>query len=299
MKHKIVSLAAVPFLLILTSSFGYLTITNQWNFEIASFSIFLFTLIYILILERIIPLKQNWNATKQDIWSDIKHFIFSVAIFDALGKMIALSFVVFLQKKFFILNDFWDSVPFLATYIIANLIGEFLPYLYHRVSHIGNTNSYLSTFLWKTHAIHHLPSSLNWFKTNWIHPFNMLLNTLFKITPILLLGFSKEIIFLVGITHIVIAYISHANIKTEKSFLDYIVVTPQVHHFHHSKKLEEAKNFSSIFPFWDLLFGTYYNRDGVVEKVGIVESTSIDYPKNTEYIKQLTFPITTLKNYCK
>lgn len=299
MKHKIVSLAAVPFLLILTSSFGYLTITNQWNFEIASFSIFLFTLIYILILERIIPLKQNWNATKQDIWSDIKHFIFSVAIFDALGKMIALSFVVFLQKKFFILNDFWDSVPFFATYIIANLIGEFLPYLYHRVSHIGNTNSYLSTFLWKTHAIHHLPSSLNWFKTNWIHPFNMLLNTLFKITPILLLGFSKEIIFLVGITHIVIAYISHANIKTEKSFLDYIVVTPQVHHFHHSKKLEEAKNFSNIFPFWDLLFGTYYNRDGVVEEVGIVESTSIDYPKNTEYVKQLTFPITTLKNCCK
>ncbi|WP_064965473.1 sterol desaturase family protein [Tenacibaculum ovolyticum] len=299
MKHKIVSLAVVPFLLILTSSFGYLAITNQWNFEIASFSIFLFTLIYILILERIIPLKQNWNATKQTIWPDIKHFIFSVAIFDALGKMIALSFVVFLQKKFFILNDFWDSVPFLATYIIANLIGEFLPYLYHRVSHIGNTNSHLSTFLWKTHAIHHLPSSLNWFKTNWIHPFNMLLNTLFKITPILLLGFSKEIIFLVGITHIVIAYISHANIKTEKSFLDYIVVTPQVHHFHHSKKLEEAKNFSNIFPFWDLLFGTYYNRDGVVEKVGIVESTSIDYPKNTEYVKQLTFPITTLKNCCK
>ncbi|WBX76022.1 hypothetical protein PG911_15450 [Tenacibaculum ovolyticum] len=99
MKHKIVSLAVVPFLLILTSSFGYLTITNQWNFEIASFSIFLFTLIYILILERIIPLKQNWNATKQTIWPDIKHFIFSVAIFDALGKMIALSFVVFLQKN--------------------------------------------------------------------------------------------------------------------------------------------------------------------------------------------------------
>lgn len=299
MKHKIVSLAVVPFLLILTSFFCYLTITNQWNFEIASFSIFLFTLIYILILERIIPLKQNWNATKQTIWPDIKHFIFSAAIFDALGKMIALSFVVFLQKKIFTLNDFWDSVPFLATYIIANLIGEFLPYLYHRVSHIGNTNSYLSTFLWKTHAIHHLPSSLNWFKTNWIHPVNMLLNTLFKMTPILLLGFSKEIVFLVGITHIVIAYISHANIKTEKSFLDYIVVTPQVHHFHHSKKLEEAKNFSNIFPFWDLLFGTYYNREGVVEKVGIVESHSIDYPKKTEYIKQLTFPITTLKNCCK
>lgn len=299
MKHKIISSIAVPLFIILTGTFGFLIIKNHWNFEIASFSIFLFTLLYILILEQIVPLKQEWKPNKLTIWADLKHFTFSTAIFDALGKMLALSLVVFIQEHFFTTSNLWNTLPFLATYIIANLIGDFLPYIYHRFSHIGNTNSYLSLLLWKIHSIHHLPTSLNWFKTNWIHPVNMFLNTIFKMTPILFLGFNKEIIFLVGITHIVIAYISHANIKTNKSFWDYLIVTPQIHHFHHSKKMKEAKNFSNIFPFWDLLFGTYYNRKGSVEEVGIVEDYGTNYPSPKEYIKQLTFPRTTLKDCCK
>jgi sterol desaturase/sphingolipid hydroxylase (fatty acid hydroxylase superfamily) len=299
MKSKIVSSVVVPSLLILTGIFSYLTLKNNWNFEIASFSIFLFTLSYILILERIIPLKQAWKPKKITIWSDIKHLVISVTITDALAKMLTLSLVLYIQKKLFITLDFWNTLPFLTTYIIANLIGEFLPYLYHRISHKGNKNSYLSLLLWKIHSIHHLPTSLNWFKTNWIHPINMFLNTLLKMTPILLLGFSNEIVFLVGITHIVIAYISHANIQTKKSFLDYLVVTPQIHHFHHSEKISEAKNFSNIFPFWDLVFGTYYNRKGAVEKVGVIEDNEINYPKDREYFKQLLFPISTSKGCCK
>lgn len=298
MKHKTVSIAVVPSLFILTGIFSYLTLENDWSFAIASYSIFLFTLIYILGLERIIPLKKEWKPEKRTLWADIKHFIFSTALFDAFGKMLALSLVMFFQKHFFTTIKFWDALPFFATYIIANVIGDLLPYLYHRISHKGNRNSYVSLLLWKIHSIHHLPTSLNWFKTNWIHPINMFLNTVFKMTPILLLGFSQEIIFLVGITHIVIAYISHANIQTSKSFWDYLIVTPQVHHFHHSINMEEAKNFSNVFPYWDLLFGTYYNRKGAVEKVGIIEDPLTKYPKDKAYFKQLTFPITTSKECC-
>ena len=87
MKHKILSSVVVPTLLILTSIFSYLTLKNNWNFEIASYFIFLFTLIYILTLERIIPLKQEWKPNKTTFWTDIKHFVFSAVIFDALGKV--------------------------------------------------------------------------------------------------------------------------------------------------------------------------------------------------------------------
>ncbi|MGG6232186.1 sterol desaturase family protein [Tenacibaculum sp. SDUM215027] len=299
MKHKIVSTVAVPTLLFLTGVFSYLTIVYKWNFEIASYSIFLFSLVYILTLERIVPLKQDWRPKKQILWTDIKHFIFSTAIFDALGKMLALSLVIYIQKRFFTVTNFWNSLPFFTTYVIANLIGEFLPYVYHRISHKGNIDSYLSLLMWKIHSIHHLPTSMNWFKTNWIHPINMFLNIFLKMTPLLFLGFNKKIIFLVGITHTVVAYISHANIKTKKSFWDYLIVTPQTHHFHHSKKMEEAKNFGNIFPFWDLLFGTYYNRKGVVKEVGVIKNSETNYPKDKEYLRQLLFPITTVKECCK
>lgn len=299
MKRRILSRIAVPQLLILTSIIGGLTIEYNWHFEIASYFIFLFTLIYILILERLIPLNENWKAQKQVIWVDLKHFVFSIVIFDALGKVFALSLVLYLQKSFFQIVDFWNSMPFVVVLIFANLIGDFFPYLYHRISHKGNPNSYISIVLWKIHSIHHLPTSLNWFKTNWMHPINIFVNTFLKMLPILLLGFSEEIIFLVGIIHIVVAYISHANIKTRKSFWDYLIVTPQVHHFHHSTKMEEAKNFSNIFPFWDLVFGTYFNRKGAVDEVGVFENEEMDYPSNTTYIQQLLFPIITMKECCK
>lgn len=299
MKQKILHSAVVPTLLAITGIFSYLTLQNNWNFEIVFYSIFLFTLFYTLILERIIPLKQEWKPNKHTFWVDIKHFIFSAAIFDALGKMLALSLVIYVQENIFTATNSWESLPFFATYIIANLIGEFLPYIYHRVSHKGDTSSYLSLLLWKIHAIHHIPKSLNWFKTNWVHPINIFLNTFLKMVPLLLLGFNKEIIFLVGITHVVIAYISHANIRTQKSFWDYIIVTPQIHHFHHSVKMEEAKNFGNIFPFWDLILGTYYNRKGAVDKVGVIENHKTDYPKNKEYIKQLLFPVTASKECCE
>ena len=299
MKHKKTSLFAVPFLLMSTAIFSYLTLINKWNFEIASYAIFFFTLLYILVLERVIPLKRKWTPQKNSLWTDIKHLIFSTAIFDAFGKTLALSITIYVRENSFTLFNFWDTLPFWTCYIIANLIGDLLPYLYHRISHKGNSNSYLSLLLWKIHSIHHLPTSLNWFKTNWIHPINMFLNTFLKMAPILLLGFSKEVIFLVGITHTVIAYISHANIQTRKSFWDYLIVTPQIHHFHHSTDLEEAKNFSNIFPFWDLLFGTYYNRKGAVKEVGVMKSSKINYPEHLAYYKQLVFPITTLKECCK
>ncbi len=290
MIQKILPHVVVPLLLILSGLFGLVAINQSWNYELVSYGIFFFTLIYILLFERIIPLRFDWKITKQSLYTDIKHLVFSIAIFDALGKVLAISLTLYIQGKIFTEWQIWDALPAVFVFIIANIIGELLPYLYHRISHQGDPNSRWSLFLWKIHAIHHLPSSLNWYKTNWMHPINMFFNTFLKIAPLLLLGFNADIIFSVGVLHVVIAYISHANIKTKPSFLDYLVVTPQLHHFHHSTNLHEAKNFGNIIPFWDILLGTYYNRAGHVAEVGVVESDNIHYPKSTSYLKQIIFP---------
>lgn len=295
---KLLPIAIIPFLFIIVFIFGYFTIIENWNYEISTYATFVFTTTYILVFEQLSPLKSNWKTKKDDLWVDIKHFLFSITLFDAIGKTASLSFFLYLEPFFFKPFEIWNKIPFVFTFIIANIIGEFLPYIYHRLSHVGKKSSRISLFLWKIHSTHHLPTSLNWFKTNWIHPINMFLNTLLKMIPLLLLGFDQEIIYLVGITHIVIAYISHANIKTNTYLLDYIIVTPHIHHFHHSKLINEAKNFGNIIPFWDLLFGTYYNRKGEVKNVGVVES-DFSYPQKKRYIKQLIFPfIGCYKNCC-
>ncbi len=293
----LVRLIVIPFLLMLNATIAYLAVGNQWSFELTASLIFVLTAIYIFIFEQLIPFKPHWNASRYKIGTDLKHLLLSTVLFDALGKTMALSFVLWVKKLFFQTVEFWELLPMIIVFVIAVLLGELLPYLYHRISHVGKKGSYWSMFLWKIHSIHHLPSSLNWFKTNWMHPINMFLNSFLKLMPLLLLGFSPEIIFLVGILHVVIAYISHANIDADTFFLDYLVVTPKIHRFHHSKILAEAKNFGNIVPFWDLLFRTYYNRRGEVDQVGVLES-HIDYPKNEAYLNQMTFPFTNIFKDC-
>ncbi|MEW7278252.1 sterol desaturase family protein [Aquimarina sp. 2201CG1-2-11] len=295
---KILSIVVVPALLFITGLIACLTIQQGWNFELVSIIIFLFSAIYILWFEHLIPFKKQWCPSKSSFWINLKHLLFSAIIFDALGKAMALSFVLWSKRLFFDTSKTWNNLPLFLVFLIATLIGEFLPYVYHRLSHIGKENSYISLLLWRIHSIHHIPKSLNWFKTSWIHPINMFLNTFLKITPLLLLGFSEDILFLVGISHVVISYISHANIQSKTGMLDYIITTPKIHQFHHSKNLEEAKNFGNILPYWDIVFNTYYNRKGNVDKVGLAKSNT-EYPKERKYLNQLIFPFSNLfKNCC-
>lgn len=296
MAARILNYISVPTLLLIGAVAIFLTIRFQWNFELVALGIFLFTAIYILILEKKFPLKPEWKTNRKETVPDIKHLL-STVIFDALGKTIALSTVLYVQRWYFPNDNLWGELSFIPAFVLANIIGEFLPYLYHRISHKGKTNSIISLFLWKVHSIHHLPESMNWFKTNWIHPVNMLLNTFLKYGPLLMLGFSKEVIFAVGVTHVVVAYLSHANIQAKTGALDYVVVTPRLHHFHHSTKLDEAKNFGNILPFWDLIFGTYFNRKGTVNKVGLLKA-SYAYPKHQALLKQMVFPFYAHKNCC-
>lgn len=289
LKSKILSVLVVPLLLLITGLTTCLAVINMWSFEWVSSLIFVFSAGYILLFEQIIPLKKEWRSSRNELWPNVKHLLFSTVIFDALGKAFALSIVLWSKRLFVETPELWIKAPTVLLFLLAVIIGEFLPYLYHRISHEGKERSYLSLFLWRIHAIHHIPNSLNWFKTNWIHPINMLLNTAFKMAPLLLLGFSEDILFLVGVLHVVIAYISHANIIAKTGFLDYLIVTPKIHQFHHSKKMEEAQNFGNIIPFWDLVFGTYYNRQGSVEKVGVIKS-KIEYPQEEKYWAQIAFP---------
>lgn len=296
MVKKILHYVAVPAMFLIGAVITYLTISKQWNFELAGLGIFILTSLLILILELLIPLKVEWRIKKGDMSTDMLHLI-TVAVFDALGKAMALSVVLYLHQWLVSETAFWDKVSFPLAYLTANVLGELLPYVYHRISHTGKESSFTSLFLWKVHSIHHLPKAMNLLKSNWMHPLNMFLNTFLKYGPLFLMGFAEEVIFAVGVTHVVVAIVSHANIISKTGFLDYLIVTPQVHHFHHSTKLDEAKNYGNILPVWDLIFGTYFNRKGTVGKIGVVEAR-YDYPKPHAFLAQIMFPMNAYKNCC-
>jgi len=53
--------------------------------------------------------------------------------------------------------------------------------------------------------------------------------------------------------------LGHINVRLQAGRASVIFCTPQMHRIHHSRLPQhQDKNFAFIFPFWDVLFGTYY-----------------------------------------
>lgn len=290
--RTIASIVVVPLLLGITAVAVYLSIHNSWNLDIVIVCTLVFVLLYLHLFEKLTPLKLQWMGNREEAKPDTFHFLL-LTLVSILGDFAALSLTLHLHSLLEIEWEFWNNLSFVPAYIVANLLGEFIPYWYHRISHIGNEESWLSYFLWRIHSVHHIPTKMNWRKTAWMHPLNSFVNAFTKIFPLLFIGFSYDILFAVGMTSIVVSYLSHANIYARTWLLDYIIITPRVHHFHHSTKQEEAKNYANVIPFWDLLLGTYFNNGQEVDQVGVIEGNKDAYPSTRDFGEQMRFPFHT------
>lgn len=281
--RALLRIAAAPLLLVIAATAVALTFRWGWNRELLLAGMLVFTLIYLTILEALIPLEPSWHLRREDAWPDFAHLIL-VNAFSGVGAVAALSLTIRLQQAAGLEYAFWRDVPIAAQVVLAMIVGEFLPYWYHRTSHGDHP------FLWRVHAIHHITPRLNSLKGSWMHPLNTFLNAFTKMLPILALGFSEETIVAVSVFSLVIGYLSHANLDARTGFLDYLIATPHVHHFHHSVRPEEARNYGTNVMLWDLLFGTYFNARRRVGEVGVRASPGSVYPGLGSVAHQLRFP---------
>ena len=80
---------------------------------------------------------------------------------------------------------------------------------------------------------------------------------------------------------------AHTNSRISFGFLRYIFVTPQYHHWHHSKAKEtHDKNFAIHFPFIDMIFGTYHlPQNKWPDEMGLEDER---FPKG--YLRQQIYP---------
>jgi sterol desaturase/sphingolipid hydroxylase (fatty acid hydroxylase superfamily) len=286
---RLASFVVTPLLLVTMAIGLFLSIHNRWDFDLVIACTLVLTVLYVHVFENIIPVKPQWGMVGEDLAPDIFHFI-ALIFFSVLGNIAALSLTLHLHGWLGMELGFWNQFAFIPLFIVASVIGEFIPYWYHRISHIADIHSPVSLLLWRMHSIHHLPRNMNWRKTNWMHPINTFLNTFTKMFPLLFIGFSKDIVFAVGMTNLAVSYLSHANILAYTGVLDYVIATPRVHHFHHSTKMAEAKNYANVLPLWDLVFGTYFNNRKEVDTVGLAEGTESEYPAISAFGKQMQFP---------
>ncbi|MCK5726485.1 MAG: sterol desaturase family protein [Thiotrichaceae bacterium] len=143
-----------------------------------------------------------------------------------------------------------QSMPFLLQLFFIILFADLVQYWAHRGYHEV-------PFLWRFHAVHHSAKRMDWMAGSRQHILEIIATRCLVLVPVMMLGFSKSVvdayIIIVGLQ----AVFNHANVQFKFGWLQYIIVTPQFHHWHHSSdKAAIDKNYAAHFSFLDYLFGS-------------------------------------------
>ncbi len=109
-----------------------------------------------------------------------------------------------------------------------------------------------------SHAIHHSSRHMDWLAGSRIHVIEVILTRSFVLLPLIALGFApaavNAYVILVGLQ----AVLAHANLGLRFGWLEYVLVLPRYHHWHHARDRDYVDvNYAIHLPLVDLLMGTF------------------------------------------
>ena len=176
-----------------------------------------------------------------------------------------------------------SDLPFLVQLFLAMLVADLAQYMVHRFFHAN-------AFMWRFHSIHHSIRYVDWIAGSRLHLVDIFITRSFSYIPLYVLGFSNDVFYVYVVIVALQAVTAHSNIRFPFSLLKYVFVTPQYHHWHHSKAKEtHDKNFAIHFPFIDKVFGTYHlPQEEWPEEMGLENA---NFPKG--YFMQQIYPFFT------
>lgn len=156
-----------------------------------------------------------------------------------------------------------DLLPVALQIAIAVILGDFVRWFHHVVRH-------KITLFWSFHTVHHSQRDLNAFSDLRVHPVERIIETLVSFVPFFALNPRTAFPALAAWSAFGVWYARfyHGNVRTNLGPLRYLLVTPQSHRIHHSRRAEHRDtNFGAIFSIWDRLFGTYVDPETVKEEL--------------------------------
>ena len=150
------------------------------------------------------------------------------------------------------------QLPGWARLAATLLVGELGFYWGHRWSHE-------IPFLWRFHAVHHSPDHVDWLVNTRAHPIDMVFTRLCGLMPVYVLGLTRSghgsaelgpvLLVLLGT---VWGFFIHANVRWRFGPLEWLVATPAFHHWHHTNDANRDRNYATLLPVFDRLFGTLH-----------------------------------------
>ncbi|MEO0414281.1 MAG: sterol desaturase family protein, partial [Verrucomicrobiota bacterium] len=256
--------------------------STPYSFGLDWFAIsFLFSMLIFIPIEKAFALHKDQKVMRDGWRVDLMYFFVSHLLIQFIflwaNLFAEMGFSWAATERF---QGWVQSLPVIIQFIMAIVVADLCQYWTHRLHHkIGH--------LWKFHSIHHSSHSMDWLAGSRTHLGEVFMTRAIVMVPLYICGFSEPAlnayVVLVGVQAVAI----HANLGINFGWLGYLLVTPQFHHWHHSKDAEyRDANYAVHLPVIDMIFGTYKcPKNEWPEEYGIVSG---EPPK--DFLGQLLHP---------
>lgn len=211
------------------------------------------------------PLRPGWRT-------DVAYFFMSHVLVQFILILVTASTSTLAGLAAFpALKSAIQSLPVWAQFGLAVFVADLAQALLHRAYHN-------MPWLWRFHAVHHSSREMDWLAGSRIHFVEIVLTRSAVLLPLLVLGFSAQAVnayvVLVGLQ----AVVAHANLGIRFGWLEYLLVLPRYHHWHHARHKDYLDvNYAIHLPLVDMLMGTFkLPRDGSwPEEYGVMKLETV------------------------
>lgn len=122
------------------------------------------------------------------------------------------------------------------------------------------------------HELHHEDEHVNVTSAFKFHWMDSMADYTLQVLPTLFLPRPLVTIPILGLLRVVRVTFEHLAIPLHLGPFNRLITSPANHRIHHSKIPEHFnKNFAAVWPFWDVIFGTYHApKDGEYPPTGLL-----------------------------
>jgi sterol desaturase/sphingolipid hydroxylase (fatty acid hydroxylase superfamily) len=244
-----------------------------------------------IILEQIY--KRTWRVSQRSLlFRDVLSSVINLYITGAIAAALLYPIVVYFPERFLgrkmILASSDQLGPLWVQVITVLLVTSFVRYWIHRFQHSV-------PFLWRFHSYHHRTTDLQISNKYVSHPIDFALRNVVIFSVLYIVGFDSMAFFIaIPILQVAGAF-DHCGADVRSGLLSYLLVTPEVHRWHHSASIPQGYgcscNYGVEFSFWDIVFRTYYlpKNNGVAEHPDTIGFPGL--PDESSYLKSLFSPL--------
>lgn len=234
------------------------------------------------VLELAAPWRKDQPRFRKDFWLDafymfFNFFLFSLVVYNAASEVVVNWFHAALGAVG-ITNLVAIEIGNLSVWtqlFILFLLRDFIHWNIHRLLH-------RVPWLWQFHKVHHSVEQMGFAAHLRFHWMEGVIYRTLEYLPLALIGFGIQEFFIVHAFTVVVGHFNHSNLRVPLGPLKYLFNNPQMHIWHHAKRLPRkhrfGMNFGLTLSVWDYLFGSaYVPRDGRDIELGFHDMD--DFPR--------------------